>query len=109
MPDDVVLEDLPESLRMPLEAIVGPGYEDLVAGAPNALERLAAMSVVYLSYVEVIDQVELARDLAAAQSDDRGKRIEEHLRLVAAKLKAATFLHRLHKARGGPDDAKASG
>ena len=106
--DDAALEDYPENLRAALEGVVQPGYQDLVAAAPNALERLTAMSAVHLSHLEVLDQIELGKELATIPPEERVKRVDGHLRLVAAKLKAAAFLHRLHKARGGPDMASVS-
>jgi len=101
MPDGATPEDLPEGLQAAAEAIIGPAYEELVAGAPTVLEQLTGMSAVYLSQLEVIDQVELARELASTppDSEQRGKRIDGHLRLVGAKLRCTTFLEKMRRAR----------
>jgi hypothetical protein len=99
LPENMVLDDLPNGVKAAMEGIIGPGYRELVVGAPDALERLAAMSLVHLSHLEALEQVELGRDLAAAEAKDRDKRVAEHVRLVGAKLRAVSFVHRLRQAR----------
>jgi len=99
VPDNMVPEDLPEGLQAVTEAIIGPAYERLVVGAPTALEQLTGMSAVFLSQLEAIDQVELTKELAEIPPDQRGKRIDGHLRLVGAKLRCTTFLEKMGRAR----------
>ena len=110
MPGDADFEKLPDGVKAAMEGIIGPGYRELVMGAPNALERLAGMSLVHLVHIEVLDQVDLGRNLAAAEPTDREKRMAGHVRLVGAKLRAASFVHRLRQARGrmGSADGKAT-
>ena len=96
---EVMWEDLPKGLQAAIEGIVGPGYEDLVMAAPDAMERLAGVSVVHLTHLEILDQMQLALESPAAKPEDRRGMVESHVRLVGAKTRAMAFLHRLREAR----------
>ena len=102
---DVPLEDLPEGLQVAVQGIIGPGYQDLVTGARDTMERLAGISAIHLAHLEILDQIQLADDLPAASPEERQKKMAAHVRLAGAKLRALSFLQRLREARGpsGPD------
>ncbi len=97
---DAPWEDLPEGVRAAIDGVIGPGYQDLVIGAADAMERLAGLSVVHLAHLEILDQIELAALPATAEPEDRWRMPESHLRLVAAKTRTMSFLQRLREARG---------
>ena len=58
---DTPVENLPEGLQLAIETIIVPAYEELVMGAESTMERLAGLSAVHLTHLEVDDQIELAR------------------------------------------------
>ena len=69
---DVAIEDLPEGLQTAVEGIIEPGYQDLVMGARSTMERLAGISVIHLTHLEILDQLQLASELpTAARNSDR--------------------------------------
>ena len=105
LPESVAFEELPESVRVAMVAIVVPTYEELVLGASTALERSAGVTLTFLLALEVVDQVEIAQTIQPDSGVDdaaaaiRDKTINRHLRLINAKQQAANFVMRLRVAR----------
>jgi hypothetical protein len=111
IPPGVAFEELPEAVRIAFQAIVEPAYGQLVLGAGDPLERAAGSTLAFLAALEICDQLELAQQLIRTNPPDaaapaapggtaeRDKLISRHLRLVAVKQNAATFIARLQDSR----------
>lgn len=96
---DVPIEDLPGGLRLAVETIIGPAYQELVMGAEGTMEQLTGLSAVYLTELEIIDQVELAETLLTASPEERHTKVTAYAKLSGAKLRTLSFLQRLRDAR----------
>jgi hypothetical protein len=92
---DIPYEDLPKGVQTAMQGVILPGYKDLVAGAPDTMERLVGISVVHLAQLEVLDQIELP----TASAEGRSAMVVGHVRLSGAKLRALGLLRRLREAR----------
>ena len=104
VPSGIAFDELPEELRTAIIAVVNPGYQQLVLAARDGLEKATGMTIVHLLWLEILDQIQLGRELtdpqsALSASEEREKLIARHLRLVGAKTKASGFLLRLHQFR----------
>lgn len=66
---------LPREARLAAEEIIMPLYRELVLAAPSGMERTAGDSFVYAAWLEIMEQVELARHLYAPRARDRFDRI----------------------------------
>ena len=104
IPPSVDLECLPEEIRAAILGIINPAYRELVLKAQNGLEKAAGVTIVSLLWMEILDHVQMGREigdtfLLTTPSEDCEKRIARHLRLVGAKIKAASFLQRLREFR----------
>ena len=97
-PPGIAFEMLPRPLQAALVELIGPLYEDLVLAAPDALERSTGLTLTHLLWLEILEQYELGRDYSVISgvlgtaSPDRGPMIDQHLRLLEAKLRASHFL-----------------
>ena len=100
---DSNFEDLPENMRLAIEGLVGPAYQEMVMGARDTLDQLTGISVVHLAHLEILDQLQLADELPTAAPEERQAKVASHVRLSGAKLRAMSFLLRLRKARGKSD------
>jgi hypothetical protein len=89
---------LPRPLQAALVELIGPLYEELVLAAPDALERSTGLTLTHLLWLEILEQYDLGRDYSVVSgvlgtaSPDRGPMIDQHLRLLEAKLRASHFL-----------------
>lgn len=104
---DLQLDTLPDELRLAVQAILNPAYEQLVLRATNELERATANTVVYLLGLELLSQLTLTEQLAsadplAAREEFLKKHLPQHLRLIASKLRFSQFLQRLRKGQVRP-------
>lgn len=101
VPKGVNFEVLPEEVQVAITAVVNPAYRELVLEAGDALQRSAGVTTVHLLWLEILDQVELAKNLPSSPNsetaEEHGKRIDRHLRIVGAKSKASQFLLRLRE------------
>lgn len=66
---------LPREARLAAEEIIMPLYRELVLVAPSGMERTAGDSFVYAAWLEIMEQVELARHLYAPRARDRFDRV----------------------------------
>jgi hypothetical protein len=103
------LNDWPPALRAEVAAIINPSYRELVLLAKPGLAQSTGITIVHLLWLEILDQIELARAKPAANlesnplqivalvsgRESRKETIERHLRFVHAKLKASEVLLRL--------------
>lgn len=104
VPEGVDFDRLPQQLRTAIFDIVDPIYQSLVLEAQDALQKSAGLTVVSLAWLEILDQIRLGEELrdpdtAIQCSAEREKLIARHLRLAGAKIKAASFLLRIHEFR----------
>jgi hypothetical protein len=104
-PAGVDLNDWPPQLRADVVDIINPTYRELVVRAKPGLAQSTGITIVHLLWLEILDHLELNRDIRTAMNppdawdiigmSDRPKKIERHLNLVEAKLKASDLLLRL--------------
>jgi hypothetical protein len=113
IPDGLTFDDLPPALRAAVTGLIEPAYRELVLEAPNALERAAGSSLVFLMWIELLDQFEIAsqhrgpRTAVSHPGDDTGARDEQiarHLKVISAKDRAANFILRMKVYRAKHED-----
>jgi hypothetical protein len=100
----VKFEEFEPALQLAITEIINPAYEELVLGARTALERCSGLTYVHLCWIEVIEQIDMAKEQGKAlpRGETRGAngwRLHDHLRLVAQKDKVAKFLLELERFR----------
>ena len=103
-PPGLACDEWSAELRAHVARLINPLYRELVLNAPNALTQSVGVTIVHLTWLEILDQLEIGQsrprldplrlDLSV-QGESRPKLIERHLRLVGAKLKFSQFLQRL--------------
>lgn len=106
IPKGLDFEALPEEIKLAVREIVNPAYRELVLGASDALERAAGATFVHLAWLELLDQLGLGEQVAAGLPGGgvvgdlvHEEDLQNHLRLLGAKQKAAAFLLRLREFR----------
>ena len=103
VPEGIDFDSLPEPVKLALQTVVQPAYDELVVAAPNALERSVGASVVFLLTEEVLGQFELGRQMdftqtaGATDRTEREKALAHYLQLVGAKNSATNALLRLRR------------
>ena len=102
IPNEVDLGRFPAELRAAIAEVVNPAYRELVEQARNGLEKSAGLTVIWLMWLEIVDHIQLGHGLASSPSvteasKEREQQIVRHLRLVGSKVKASSFLLRLHE------------
>jgi hypothetical protein len=113
LPAELDFDSLPPDVRLTINEIVVPAYTELVVGAPSALERLAAVSVVFLLTWEILAQSGIGLLLSGfaglEDSEKRAKAMDRYLRLANAKLSSAQFLLRIKQYRNRIDPLRPGG
>ena len=104
LPDGSTLDIIPAGLRDAVVQLVNPAYRQFVLEASDALERMIGFSLVHLLWLEILEQFEMRReyqDVTAVLGLAAGTEgaINDHLRLIDAKLRAGSFLVRLRELR----------
>jgi len=104
LPDGSTLDIIPAELRDAVVQLVNPAYQQFVVEASDALERMIGFSLVHLLWLEILEQFEMRReyqDVTAVLGLAAGTEgaINDHLRLIDAKLRAGSFLVRLRELR----------
>jgi hypothetical protein len=99
---------MPQKVLESLTRIIRPAYRDLVLEAPGELERTIGNSVVYLTWLELVNQIRLANALADPNSPitilhDPDKMTDRCLQLITAKCQAAGLMLRLRLATEARD------
>jgi hypothetical protein len=94
---------LPQLVLESLTRIIRPAYRAMVLEAPDELERTIGNSIVYLTWLELVNQIRLANALAdptspAAILHDPDKLTDRCLKLVTAKCQTAGLMLRLRVA-----------
>lgn len=88
---------LPEGMKQAVAHIVLPAYRAFVLEAPGELERSVGNSVVYLTWLELVNQIRLANTLAESTGTDAilfdpDELTDRYLQLVTAKCQAAGLM-----------------
>lgn len=105
------LDEWPPELRANVISIINPEYRQFVLLAKPGLERSIGITLVHLLWLEILDQIEIARhkeptadpfsdpllQKPVSRFESRRPMIEHYLRLVHAKIKVSDFLLRLEK------------
>ncbi|MDY0169683.1 MAG: hypothetical protein RBS80_24280 [Thermoguttaceae bacterium] len=103
IPAGVQFDELPQDLQAAITAVVNPAYQKLVLEARDGLEKSSGLTVAYLVWLEILDQLEMAKSMpnvpTPEASAERDKLIARHLRLIGAKSKASNFLLRIKEFR----------
>ena len=104
LPTGVALVDLSEELRAAVVGILTPAYQKLVVAARPGLEQSTGTTIVNLLWLEILQQVELGRDLMKGGLEPERLELSEKsiarlLRVGGSKLKASDFLLRLGAGR----------
>jgi hypothetical protein len=104
IPVGLEFDSLPAEIRTAIRGVINPAYRELVLEAPDGLQKSAGVTIVSLLWLEILDHVQMGRELnnprlMASTSDDREQLIARHLRLVGAKIKASAFSLRLSEFR----------
>ena len=106
LPGREEFELLPPGVKVAIGQLIVPLYRQLILEAADPLQKSVGFTLVHLTWLEILDAVELGRDPVPAlpflDVDDRKGKAERHLKLVAAKMRAAGFLLRLEQFRRGP-------
>ncbi len=102
IPDDVDFGRFPAELRTAIAEVINPAYRELVEQAREGLEKSAGLTVIWLMWLEILDHIQLGHSLTSSPSmteasKEREQLITRHLRLVGSKVKASSFLLRLHE------------
>jgi hypothetical protein len=96
-------DSLPEQLKISLVEFVNPAYEQLVLQAADALERATGLSLIYLLWIELLNQLHLGesytqdhliRSITAYQEC-----VDRNLEISEAKAKQTYVLLRLRELR----------
>src|SRR5262245_22764872 len=91
IPGGLPFSALPRAFQEALSAVLTPLYEELVLAAPTELERAAGLTFVHTTWLEVVGQYELGKELAANLAQGRGpdgvlqELVKRHLRLAETK------------------------
>ena len=111
VPEGVVYDELPSTLRLAIRDVIEPTYRELVKTARPGLAMSTGLTIVHLLWLEILDQIALDIPNQVVDSDflaaldtsatDRQRLIERHLRTVGAKLKASELLLRLQALQAG--------
>jgi hypothetical protein len=110
IPKGVDYDALPEDLRLALEEIVNPAYTEEVLEATTPVEKAYGSVDVYLLWLLVLQQVELAKKMSPLVGQGESttihqEAIERHLRLVGSKINVGKLLLRLHEKLNQPDQS----
>jgi hypothetical protein len=102
IPNEVDLGRFPAELRAAIAEVINPAYHELVERARDGLQKSAGLTVLWLMWLEILDHIQLGHSLGSSASmpetsKEREQLITRHLRLVGSKVKASSFLLRLHE------------
>jgi hypothetical protein len=116
IPPDMDLSDWSPELLAEVAALINPLYLELVHSVQAPLARSIGCTIVYLHWLEIIDQLKIGsgspeRDLARLQrlvgGESRPAMIDRYLRVVGAKLRFSHFLLRLQEIKQRHDQSDA--
>jgi hypothetical protein len=95
---------VPEEVRQAIRELVQPAYERLVLAPDDPLERTLGVTLAHLLWLEVLQQFDLKRHYVETSAvlrlaENPGPAIEQHLRILYAKVKVGHFLARVRELR----------
>lgn len=104
IPPGIDFDSLPEELKAAITGLINPAYQELVLEAEDGLSRSSGMTIVFLMWLEIIDQIQLGAELANADFDEAAQKkrealIARYMRTVGAKNKTSNLLIRIHEFR----------
>jgi hypothetical protein len=104
LPDGVEFDLLPDELKAAIAGIINPAYRELVLQADAGLPQTTGVTIVYLLWLELLDQIQLGSQSVSAVSDPDAQRerhttISRLLRTVGAKNKTTGLLLRIRELR----------
>lgn len=95
LPAGMRLESLPPGLRQAVQELLIPAFRELVTGAQGPLERLNAVSLVHLAWLELLQQSHMGAGMAGkvppADQKNYAAAFDHHLKLITAKGRVARF------------------
>jgi len=100
-PADIDFATLPEEVKLAVETLIEPLYQQLVLEAEDPLERAAGSSLVCLMVLELLDQFELGQLMRPGNQDEQADRDQRdqltarYLRLVGGKQKTTDLILRI--------------
>jgi hypothetical protein len=102
IPPGVVIDRLPVELRTAIRRVINPAYRELVEQVRSSIQKSAGLTLVWLLWLEILDHIQLGHSFTTGRSvtqvsEERQQLIDRHLRLVGSKMKASSFLLRLHE------------
>lgn len=106
VPADLDYDSLPEAVRIAVDELVQPAYNQLVLQTSTALERSAGATYVCLLFLELLDQFDLGSQVAyrvsqrAESAAPRDDALNRYMRLAGSKERAGLFLLRIRSLRG---------
>ncbi len=103
VPPGLPYAHVPKEVQTALVEIVNTVYEQLVAQAPDALEKSTGLTLVNLLWLEIVDQFDMGRTYSSDAFINtitcRPELIARYFQLIDAKMKASFMLARLRELR----------
>lgn len=108
IPPGLAIDGWPPHIRAHVAGLINHEYRELVLQARPGVARQMAISLLHLTWLEVLDHLRLGRVVPAGPWADphevlgvepRIDVIARHLRLINSKLKVAQFMQRLEEFR----------
>jgi hypothetical protein len=102
IPPDLKVDQLSPAMQLAIAQILNPAYEELVVLAQSEIERSMGLTHVHLLWHELIQQIDLAKDMGQTLPKGEGteahqEKLVRHMRLISQKDKAARFLLEVQK------------
>jgi hypothetical protein len=97
IPPGLKFDALAPALQGAIKDIVDPAYDELVLQAQTALERSSGLTYVHLLWLELVEQIDLGKDMSQTLPLGEGtgahqEKMLRHMRLISQKDKVAKFL-----------------
>jgi hypothetical protein len=97
IPPGLDFEALAPALQRGICEVVSPAYDELVLQAQTAIERSSGLTYVHLLWLELVEQIDLGRDMGRTLPQGEGtnahqEKLQRHMRLISQKDKVGKFL-----------------
>src|SRR6266849_5954600 len=102
IPPGLKFDKLSPALQRGIKDIVDPAYDELVLRAANSLQRSCGLTYVHLLWLELIEQIDLGKDMGETLPQGEGTdahqgKMLRHMRLIAQKDKVAKLILELQR------------
>jgi hypothetical protein len=102
IPPEVRFDELSPALQRGIKEIVDPAYDQLVLQAQTAIERSSGLTYVHLLWVELVEQIDLGKDMGKTLLRGGGtvshqEKLQRHMRVIAQKDKIAKYILEVQK------------